>query len=143
MHTSTVTVAVIDPKDAKSYIFNDRDFRVEWYSGTGCGGQNRNKVQSSCRITHIPTGIIQTAQTRSRENSFKEAKQQILLKLNEVGSLQIRTEQNSDRASQVGSGMRGDKRRTYRFQDDIVGDDVTNKRASLKKVLSGNFDLLW
>ena len=49
----------------------------------------------------------------------------------------------SDRKQQVGSGMRGDKIRTYRFQDDVVKDHVTNKSNSVKKVLGGNFDLLW
>jgi protein subunit release factor A len=48
-----------------------------------------------------------------------------------------------DRKQQVGSGMRGDKIRTYRFQDDVVKDHVTDKTASVKKVLAGNFDLLW
>lgn len=48
-----------------------------------------------------------------------------------------------DRKAQVGSGMRGDKIRTYRFQDDRVQDHVSNKTASVKKVLAGNFDLLW
>ena len=49
----------------------------------------------------------------------------------------------SDRRQQVGSGMRGDKIRTYRFQDDVVKDHITDKTASVKKVLAGNFDLLW
>jgi protein subunit release factor A len=49
----------------------------------------------------------------------------------------------SDRRQQVGSGMRGDKIRTYRFQDDVVKDHVTDRTASVKKVLAGNFDLLW
>ena len=49
----------------------------------------------------------------------------------------------SDRKQQVGSGMRGDKIRTYRFQDDVVKDHLTNKSANVKKVLAGNFDLLW
>ncbi len=49
----------------------------------------------------------------------------------------------SDRKQQVGSGMRGDKIRTYRFQDDVVKDHLTNKTSSVKKVLAGNFDLLW
>ena len=49
----------------------------------------------------------------------------------------------SDRRQQVGSGMRGDKIRTYRFQDDVVKDHVTDSSASVKKVLAGNFDLLW
>lgn len=50
---------------------------------------------------------------------------------------------NSIRSDQVGSGQRGDKRRTYRFQDDTVTDDITQKRVSLKTVMSGNIDLLW
>jgi protein subunit release factor A len=49
----------------------------------------------------------------------------------------------SNRKQQVGSGMRGDKIRTYRFQDDVVKDHLTDKTASVKKVMSGNFDLLW
>ena len=60
---------------------------------------------------------------------------------------QTKTKYNKDIASnrkqQVGSGMRGDKIRTYRFQDDTVQDHLTGKRANAKKVLSGNFDLLW
>ena len=48
-----------------------------------------------------------------------------------------------DRKEQVGSGMRGDKIRTYRFQDDIVQDHNTGKRSSVKKIMSGNFDLIW
>ena len=53
------------------------------------------------------------------------------------------TEVANDRRQQVGSGMRGDKIRTYRFQDDVVKDHLTDKSASVKKVLAGNFDLLW
>jgi protein subunit release factor A len=49
----------------------------------------------------------------------------------------------SDRKQQVGSGMRGDKIRTYRFQDDVVKDHMTDRTASVKKVLAGNFDVLW
>ena len=49
----------------------------------------------------------------------------------------------SDRKQQVGTGMRGDKIRTYRFQDDVVKDHITGRSSSVKKVLSGNFDLLW
>ena len=49
----------------------------------------------------------------------------------------------NDRKQQVGSGMRGDKIRTYRFQDDVVKDHITGKTASVKKTLAGNFDLLW
>jgi protein subunit release factor A len=138
-----VTVAVVDSAAVKAIEFNDQDFRVEWYSGTGAGGQNRNKVMASCRILHLPTGLIQTAQTRSRENSLKLAREAMLQLLNSHQDKETAMSQGLIRSKQIGSGMRGDKRRTYRFQDDTVFDAVTNKRASIKKVLSGNFHLLW
>jgi protein subunit release factor A len=138
-----VTVAVVDSAAVKAIEFNDQDFRVEWYSGTGAGGQNKNKVMASCRILHLPTGLIQTAQTRSRENSLKLAREAMLQLLNSHQDKETAMSQGLIRSKQIGSGMRGDKRRTYRFQDDTVFDAVTNKRASIKKVLSGNFHLLW
>jgi peptide chain release factor 1 len=138
-----VTVAVIDPLEIKAVQFNDRDFKIDWYSGTGKGGQNRNKVQACCRLTHLPSGLIQTAQTRSRESSFKLAKDQILTLLNRVQQNSHKAEQNTNAAAQHGSGMRGDKRRTYRFQDDRVQDHLTGKSATISKVLEGNFNLLW
>jgi peptide chain release factor 1 len=143
VHTSTVTVAVIDPQDAPAVTWNERDFKIEWYSGTGCGGQHKNKHQNASRLTHLPTGIVATAQTRSRENSFKLAQADILEKVaNYYGSLQKQV-QSADKKQQVGSGMRGDKRRTYRYQDDVVKDHITGKVASVNKVLAGNFNLLW
>lgn len=142
VHTSTVTVAIIDPS-VQQISIEDKDLKIEWYSGTGAGGQHRNKHQNSCRITHIPTGIVATAQCRSRENSLAEAKQAIMERVDNKSKIQYNNEVACDRKQQVGSGMRGDKIRTYRFQDDVVKDHITNQTASVKKVLSGNFDLLW
>jgi peptide chain release factor 1 len=142
VHTSTVTVAVIDPAVQRISV-EDKDLRIEWYSGTGAGGQHRNKHQNSCRITHIPTGIVATAQCRSRENSLAEAKQSIMERIDNKFKTQYNNEVACDRKSQVGSGMRGDKIRTYRFQDDVVKDHISDKVASVKRVLGGNFDLLW
>jgi len=142
VHTSTVTVAVIDPA-IKEVELKDSDFKIEWYSGTGAGGQHRNKHQNSCRITHLPTGRVSTAQCRSRVNSLDEAKSSLIeqLKREEYRSLKVTLD--TERKNQVGSGMRGDKIRTYRFQDDTVKDHVTEKSANLKQVMRGNFDLLW
>jgi len=134
---------VIDPLELKSVHFNDTDFKIEWYSGTGAGGQHRNKHQNSCRLTHIPTGTVTTAQCRSRENSLNEAKATILERLEKLQSRRAYEVAATDRKQQVGSGQRGDKIRTYRFQDGQVLDHQTNKRASIDKVLAGNFDLLW
>lgn len=142
VHTSTVTVAVIDPQEITTTI-KDTDLKIEWYSGTGAGGQHRNKHQNSCRITHLPSGIVATAQCRSRENSLAEAMTAIKERVDSITQNKYNTEVASDRRQQVGSGMRGDKIRTYRFQDDVVKDHVTDRTASVKKVLAGNFDLLW
>lgn len=142
VHTSTVTVAITDPSEFKTTI-QEQDLRIEWYSGTGAGGQHRNKHQNSCRITHIPSGIVATAQCRSRENSLNEARTAIIDKIDNISKMQYNTDIAVDRRRQVGTGMRGDKIRTYRFQDDRVQDHITGKAASTKKVLQGNFDLLW
>lgn len=142
VHTSTVTVAVLEEQSFFLEI-KDSDLKIEWYSGTGSGGQHRNKHQNSCRMTHVPTGITVTSQCRSRQNSYKECRTTIenIIKTN----LQKKFEQeiSLDRKYKVGSGMRGDKVWTYRFQDDIVQDHNTNKKSTCKKVLNGNFELLW
>lgn len=144
VHTSTVTVAVIDRIEGIGpSTIPENDLRIEWYSGTGAGGQHRNKHQNSCRITHIPSGIVATAQCRSRQNSLNEAMLTIQNQVDNIKQNQYNKSIASDRKQQVGSGMRGDKIRTYRFQDDVVKDHITNRTSSVKKVLAGNFDLLW
>ena len=142
VHTSTVTVAVIDPTQAQ-FSINDSDLRIEWYSGTGCGGQYRNKHQNSCRLTYIPTGTVVTAQCRSRQNSLEQAKKEIVSRVQAQVASEHYGKTANLRKTQVGTGMRGDKIRTYRFQDDVVKDHLTNKTSSVKRVLAGNFDLLW
>jgi peptide chain release factor 1 len=136
-------VAVLDPREIKQVEFNDCDFRIEWYSGTGCGGQNRNKVKSSCRLTHVPTGVVQTAQTRSRENSYKLALEGIKKLILEISKMQNIKETSLAVREMTGTGMRGDKIRTYRFQDDKTIDHLTGKSARTSDVMRGNFQLLW
>lgn len=142
VHTSTVTVAVIDPTH-KTVAVDQRDLKIEWYSGTGAGGQHRNKHQNSCRVTHLPTGQIATAQCRSRQNSLEQATQDIIARVTSQQKANNYAEFATVRKEQVGSGMRGDKIRTYRFQDDTVKDHLTDKTSSVKRVMNGNFDLLW
>jgi peptide chain release factor 1 len=132
----------MDTAAAKLLEFNDRDFRIEWYSGTGAGGQHRNKHQNSCRITHS-SGAVATAQCRSRENSLEEAKQAILARLNGVAQKEHAEAASVNRKNQMGSGERGDKIRTYRFQDNLVKDHRNNATAPLNIVLDGKFELLW
>jgi peptide chain release factor 1 len=144
VHTSTVTVAVIDAAESQRAVaIPDTDLKIEWYSGTGAGGQHRNKTQNSCRITHIPSGIVSTSQTRSRQNSLRLAMTAIQEQVNNLAKTAYNKDIAIDRKQQVGSGMRGDKIRTYRFQDDRVQDHLTGKAAKCSAVLKGNFELLW
>lgn len=130
-------------ESVKSTQIPEQDLRIEWYSGTGAGGQHRNKHQNSARITHLPTGIVATAQCRSRQNSLAEAMQTIQRLVDDKIQSKYNHATAQTRKLQVGSGMRGDKIRTYRFQDDRVADHVTGKTASCSQVLKGNFDQLW
>ena len=139
-------VAVLDSDVATDDRFSqisDDDFRIEWFSGTGKGGQHRNKKQNSCRVVHIPTGIVEARQGRKRETNLREAKEAILKRLQNAENEQAADTVSSIRKQQMGSGMRGDKIRTYRFQDDRVQDHVSNKSAKCSKVMKGYFDLLW
>lgn len=84
-----------------------------------------------------------TAQCRSRENSLNEAKTELLRRLNGGAKKGAHQEEALIRKGQVGSGVRGDKIRTYRFQDNVVKDHQTGKSASCDRVLLGHFELLW
>lgn len=142
VHTSTVTVAVIDPTVEKIEV-KEKDLKLEWFSGTGCGGQHKNKHQNSCRLTHIPTGITQTAQTRSRENSYKLAYTELVSLVENTAKAKVRNETATIRKDQVGSGMRGDKVRTIRFQDNTAVDHITGKKMQADKFMKGFMDSLW
>lgn len=133
----------MDPQEKKSIEFNDRDFKIEWYSGTGAGGQHRNKHQNSCRLTHVSTGTVVTSQCRSRENSLNEAKTELLSRLNGGQQKSELAERSAIRKDQVGTGERGDKVRTYRFQDGTVKDHKSGKTAPVDRVMAGNFQLMW
>lgn len=142
VHTSTVTVSVLE-KQIKNLVISDNDLRIEWYSGTGAGGQFRNKHDNSIRITHIPTGITQTAQTRSRSNSYNVAFSKLNTAVNGSISKIENTRISSLRKIQVGSGQRGDKIRTIRFQDNSVTDHITGKKMQADRYMKGYMNELW
>jgi protein subunit release factor A len=146
VHSSTVTVAILDPTRPAPRPYQQReekDFHIAFFSGTGPGGQNRNKVQASARVTHLPTGLVRTAQTRSRENSVRLAKQALLEDLQRAQAGAQAQAQRTERLAQMGLGERGDKRRTYRFQDDQVLDHRTGRKGRASRVMLGYFEPLW
>lgn len=138
-----MTVAVIVPDKVTRKTWDEKDFNISWFSGTGAGGQHRNKHQNSCRITHTPTGIERSAQTRSRAGSLLAAKTELIAALDAMSNKEYNGTIAADRKQQVGTGMRGDKRRTYRFQDNTVVDHITGKSSTCTKVMKGGVDLMW
>ncbi|MFC4236012.1 peptide chain release factor-like protein [Thalassospira xianhensis] len=118
-------------------------FRVEWFSGTGNGGQHRNKHQNSCRVFHVPTGLCEARQGRKRENNLREAKTALIASLEALVHQNKHTDINQMRRMQIGSGMRGDKVITIRFQDDRTVHHDTGKTMSTKRYLKGFMDEIW
>lgn len=147
VHSSTVTVAVLGALTVSNSPYDRRsadDFSVEWYNGTiGAGGQNHQKTACCARITHIPTGIIRTAQTRSRNNSYKNAMEALQADLDRAAGHAAGRAENAVRKAHVGSGERSDRRRTYQFQNGLVRDHLTGKSAPVDRVMKGGFDLIW
>lgn len=107
--------------------------------GSGPGGQNRNKVESCIVATHKPTGLSVRIDTRSQYQSRKIALQVLTARLSELDRFKKLIDQNKDRKTQIGSGMRGDKIRTYREQDDLIIDHQSGKKMSLSHWLKGNW----
>lgn len=141
VHTSTVTVSVLSD-DATPSI--NPQFRARWFSGTGKGGQHRNKHQNCCELIDAKTGLSRTGQSsRSRDANYREAEAALVADLQSRETGKAGRDRNATRKQQIGAGMRGDKRRTYRFQDDSVVDHFTGKRAKASVVMKGGFDLLW
>lgn len=146
VHTSTVTVAVLDEKysaDSKYSLREDYHYVFELFKSTGCGGQKKNKTLSAIKCIHIPTGIKQERDSRSQSKNKLEARTAVDKILDSMMSGEIQAHQNSERSGMVGSGMRGDKIRTYRFQEDIILDHRSGKKFNLKQIFRGNFNKFW
>ena len=110
VHTSTVTVAVLsDGQAAPAAEFDDSEFDVEWYSGSRAGGQHRNRHQNCCRVTHRPTGLIESRQGRVRWQNLTSARNALRARLRDAETAKVAAAESLTRSKQVGSGMRGDK----------------------------------
>lgn len=141
-----MTVAVIDPDVAIDDAFSrrsDDDFRIEWFSGSGAGGQHRNKHQNSCRVHHIPTGISEARQGRERISNLRDAKAAIFVALDDAMRGKVSGEQAAVRKDQVGTGQRADKTVTIRFQDDRVSHHDSGKTMTATRYMKGFMDEVW
>lgn len=141
VHTSTVTVAVLPVPTEVELRLDPRDLEITTCRGSGPGGQHRNKTESVVQIRHRPTGItVRCDGERSQHRNKESAMTLLRCRVREVGRSRAETQRAKDRQNQVGSGQRGDKRRSYYFQRDQVVDHLLGKSWSLKAFLRGEVE---
>ncbi|HTX51615.1 MAG TPA: peptide chain release factor 1 [Caulobacteraceae bacterium] len=138
IHTSAATVAVLpEPEDVDIEI-NDADLRIDTYRSSGAGGQHVNKTDSAVRITHLPTGIVVTSSEKSQHQNRARAMKVLKARLYERKREALAAERSESRKSQVGSGDRSERIRTYNFPQGRVTDHRINLTLyNLPKVIDG------
>jgi len=144
IHTSTATVAVLPVADEVEVSINPDDLKIDFYHSGGAGGQNVNKVATAVRITHLPTGIVSTCQDeRSQLRNRVKAMSVLRARLLDVEQRKQEKEITSQRRSQVGTGDRAEKIRTYNFPQDRVTDHrIGLTLHNLPRILGGELDEL-
>jgi len=141
--TSTVTVAVFPMVGETELSIDPADLEWETKRSGGHGGQNAQKNETSVRVRHLPTGIEASCEDeRLQDRNKKRALEVLRARLYAKAMGESMDAENAVRKAQVGSGERGDKVRTYRFQDDRVVDHRAGKKIRLTEVLAGNLDAL-
>ena len=142
VHTSTATVAVMPEAEEVELELNPKDLRIDTFRSSGAGGQHINKTSSAIRVTHLPTGMVvecqdQRSQRENKEQALKVLRSRLLQQKQDAYD----QEYNARRQSQVGSGDRSEKIRTYNFPQDRVTDHrIGLTLRNLQDILDGNLD---
>ena len=144
IHTSTATVAVLPQADEVEMSINPNDLKTDIYHSGGAGGQNVNKVATAVRITHLPTGIVAICQDeRSQLRNRTKAMSVLRARLLDIEQRKQEEEVTRERRSQVGTGDRAEKIRTYNFPQDRVSDHrIGLSFHNLPRILEGGLDEL-
>lgn len=142
IHTSTITVAVLPEAEEVEVEINQNDLRIDTFCSSGPGGQSVNTTQSAVRITHLPTGIVvsmqdEKSQLKNRDKAMRVLRARLLEKYEE----EQRTEMAENRKSQVGTGDRSERIRTYNFPQSRVTDHrIGLTLHKLDTILAGELD---
>jgi peptide chain release factor 1 len=139
IHTSAATVAVLPEAEDVEIEINDSDLRIDTYRSSGAGGQHVNKTDSAVRITHLPTGVVVTSSEKSQHQNRARAMKNLKARLYDMQREALDSARSDARKSQVGSGDRSERIRTYNFPQGRVTDHRINLTLyNLAKVIEGD-----
>ncbi len=142
IHTSTVTVAVLPEAEEVDVEIDEGDLRIDVYRASGAGGQHVNKTESAVRITHIPTGtVVAMQEERSQHKNKAKAMKILRARIYEKQRASLASTRAADRRSQVGTGDRSERIRTYNFPQGRVSDHRIGKTLyAIERVMTGELD---
>jgi len=142
IHTSTVTVAVLPEVEEVDFQINPADLQVDTFRASGAGGQHVNKTESAIRITHIPTGtVVECQDERSQHKNRDRAMKILASRLHEEERRKQNEQLAAERKSQVGTGDRSERIRTYNYQQGRVTDHrIGLTLYKIEQILNGDID---
>jgi len=139
VHTSAATVAVLPAPEDIEVNFSMTDVRVDTMRASGAGGQHVNKTDSAVRMTHEPTGLVVVCDAKSQHQNRANAEKILKMKLYDMERARVDAERAGDRKSQVGSGDRSERIRTYNYSQGRVSDHRINLTLyNLDKIIAGD-----